>query len=258
MQYRMMWRQAARPGARAGIVAILLSGVMLLAPPAARAEDQQAPATQRPSAAGDTPPASAGPLTPIHRDATAGERPAAKAPAAVKAPAAPKPAAATAPAVATATPSAPKPETSAPKPPRNTAASAPSSVKPAAPAAGQAEKKPASSTTQAEKKPLPASGQAEKKPSPADRTAERERRHRHAAPETVQRRAPIYRDYAYRAQGQAPGWGYAPPSDYGEAEIAPAPYAYAPSWYYRDRSLAYGPYAYGPYSGMRGLRPMPW
>ncbi len=248
MQYQTMWRQAARPGSRAGIVAILLSAVMLLAPPMARAEDQPGSATQRPSAAGETPPASAGPLTPIHRDATAGERPAAKPPAAAKAPATPKPAAATAPAVATATPSARKPETAAPKSPRNTTAAAPS-AKPAAPALSQAEKKPA-----------PASGQAEKKPSPADRTAERERRHRHVAPEMAQRRTPIYRDYAYQAPGRAPGWGYAPPPDYGEApaEIAPAPYAYAPSWYYRDRPLAYGPYTYGPYSGMRGPRPMPW
>ena len=237
MQYQTMWRPATRPVSRAGIVAILLSAAMLLAPPAARAEDQPGPATQRPSAAGETPPASAGPLTPIHRDATAGEHPATKAPAAAKAPATPKPPAATAPAAATATPSARKPDTAAPKPPRNTSASTPA-AKPAAPALSQAEKKPA-----------PTAGQAEKKP---DRTAERP--HRHAAPETARRRVPTYRDYAY----QAPGWGYAPPPDYGDApaEIGPAPYA--SSWYYRDRPLSYGPYAYGPYSGMRGPRPMPW
>ena len=231
MRYQTMWRQAAAAGGRAGIVAIVLSAAMLLPAPLAHAADQ-------PSAAAELPPAGSGPLTPVHRDPPAvGERPATKPPATAKAPVAPKPAAATAPAAANSPPSPNKPETSTPKPPRSTAA-----TKPAAPASGQAEKKAAA-----------ASAQAEKKPAPADRTAERDRRHRYAAPETVQRR-PIYRDYAY----QAPGWGYAPPPDYGEAPVDVGPGPYAPSWYYRERPLADGPYAYGPYSGMRAPRPMPW
>ena len=127
----------------------------------------------------------------------------------------------------------------------------PVAAKPPA-ATAPATKPTALAPTQAEKKAAPAATQAEKKPAPAARTAERERPHRHALPETAQRHTPVNRDYAYQAP---PGWGYAPP-DYGEAEIAPAPYA--PSWYYRERPLAYGPYAYGPYSGMRGPRPMPW
>ena len=118
MRYPTMWQQAAAPGGRTGIVAILLSAAMLLPVPAARAADQ-------PSPAGETTPAVSGPLTPVHRDSpNAAERPAAKPPSAAKAPAA---------AAATTAPSAVKPEASTPKPPRKTAASAPA-TKPAAPA----------------------------------------------------------------------------------------------------------------------------
>ena len=56
MRYQTMWRQAAAPGGRTGIVAILLSAVMLLPMPAARAADQSSLATE-------TPPAGSGPLT---------------------------------------------------------------------------------------------------------------------------------------------------------------------------------------------------
>ena len=239
MRYQTMWRQAVAPGGRTGIVAILLSAVMLLPMPAARAADQSSLATE-------TPPAGSGPLTPVHRDSpTTAERPPAKPPAAAKAPVAAKPSAEATPAAdaGTATPSPNKPEASASKPPRNTTAATPA-AKPTTPALSQAEKK----------KPALGSTQAEKKPAPVERTAERERRHRHVAPETVQRPTPIYRDYAY----QTPGWGYVPPRDYGEAPAEVGPGPYGPSWYYRERPLAYGPYAYGPYSGMRGSRAMPW
>ena len=250
MRYQTMWRQAAAPGGRTGIVAILLSAVMLLPMPAARAADQSSLATE-------TPPAGSGPLTPVHRDSpTTAERPPGKPPAAAKAPVAANRPAETTPVAAagTATPSPNKPEASASKPPRNTTAATPA-AKPTTPALSQIEKKkPAPASTQAEKKPAPASTQAEKKPAPVERTAERERRHRHVAPETAQRRTPIYRDYAY----QQPDWGYAPPRDYGEAPVEVGPGSYAPSWYYRERPLAYGPYVNSPYSGMRGPRPMPW
>src|ERR1700675_2532511 len=132
MRYQTMWRQAAAPGGRTGIVAIVLSAAMLLPAPLAHAADQ-------PSAAAESPPAGSGPLTPVHRDSPAvGERSATKPPATAKAPAAPKPPAGTAPAAADAPPSSNTPEASTPKPPRNTPA-----TKPTAPASGQAEKKPA-------------------------------------------------------------------------------------------------------------------
>lgn len=234
MRYQTMWHSSAAPGGRAGVVAIFLSTAMLLPVPATRAADLS-------SGVAETPPVGSGPLTPIHRDPpTPADRPAAKPPTAAKAPAPPKSPAAPAAAAVSVAPSSGRPEAPAPKPQRSTAA----------PAA----KPTATASTQPEKKPAPGSTQAEKKLPPGERTAERERRHRHTEPETAQQRGPVYRDYVY----QAPGRGYAPPPDYGEApaEIGPGPYA--PSWYYGERPLAYGPYAYGPYSGMRGPRPMPW
>src|SRR2546425_314322 len=100
MRYQTMWRQAAAPGGRTGIVAILLSAVMLSPVPLARA-------TEQPSAAVETPAPTSGPLTPVKRDApTAAERPTAKPPASAKVPTEMAPATA----AGTATPSPNKPE----------------------------------------------------------------------------------------------------------------------------------------------------
>jgi len=247
MQYQTMWpkQHARRPRRDCRDLAVSRDAA---APPMALPKISPA-RPQRPSAAGETPPANAGPLTPIHRDATAGERPAAKAPPAVKAPATPKPATATAPAVATATPSARKPKLRA-KASAHTAASAHHRRNLRRPRSARREEA-ASSTSPSREEALAASGQIEKSCSC------RPHRRARAAPsaaklETAQRRTRLSR-LRRSGAGRAPGWGYAARRITARRQRkSPPPHTHTRPPGITATAARLRPYTYGPYSGCGG------
>jgi hypothetical protein len=217
---------------------LLISAALVAAAPLSRAGEPATGAPQ-PLAATETPAASAGPLTPVHREppAAAQSTPSPKQMPAVKKPAITMPSPAATPSADAAT-SAAVPPVSKPQLKQAEAATpSPPTAKAAKPAVAQAEE--ATPPRPHRKPPLTRSASTAadgpERAMPADRRAA-----------IVERRERVYRE-EYGWPEEAPfaerrAAPYPPPPAYGNAggEMGPAPFALP--WYYRNRPLAWGPY----------------
>jgi hypothetical protein len=253
MPHPTPWRSRLSRCGHTALFLLLISAATLSTPPMSQAAE---PA--------ETPPAGAGPLTPVRRDPPPAS--AQSAPSQKQAPAAKKPAITMPPSASTssteATPAAPTQPASKPQPKQADQAIAPS------PKAAKPQPKQAVQATPPASAPVatPQPKQAEeaipprphrKAPSTKTASTSLEQPDKKAVPterrsrstevvEQTQRRERVYRD-AYGWPEDEPfahrgARAYPPPPVYGEipGEMGPAPFA--PPWYYRNRPLAWGPY----------------